>query len=49
MTENKHNESSDMEDSGLAALVTIARFHQVAADAVQLKHAAAPARAPYSW
>jgi ATP-binding cassette, subfamily B, bacterial HlyB/CyaB len=41
MTENKHNESNDIEDSGLAALVIIARFHQVAADAAQLRHAAA--------
>lgn len=29
------------EDPGLSALVTIARFHNIAADAAQLKHAAA--------
>ncbi|EIM93059.1 type I secretion system permease/ATPase [Paraburkholderia hospita] len=30
-----------MEDPGLSALVTIARFHNIAADAAQLRHAAA--------
>lgn len=35
------NEVRALEDPGLAALVTIARFHNIAADAAQLKHEAA--------
>lgn len=38
---NKDSEINGVEDPGLAALVTIARFHNIAADAAQLKHAAA--------
>jgi len=34
-------DTQPVDDPGLAALVTIARFHGVAADAAQLKHAAA--------
>src|SRR5690349_7543148 len=41
MINNKDNELSFIDDVGLHALVTIARFHNIAADATQLKHAAA--------
>ncbi|REG60994.1 HlyB family type I secretion system ABC transporter [Paraburkholderia sp. BL6669N2] len=41
MVKNQDAESTVIEDPGLAALVTIARFHNIAADAAQLKHAAA--------
>ncbi|MHB9839406.1 type I secretion system permease/ATPase [Paraburkholderia terrae] len=41
MNKNKDNGISAVEDPGLSALVTIARFHNIAADAAQLKHAAA--------
>jgi ATP-binding cassette, subfamily B, bacterial HlyB/CyaB len=41
MTKNQDNEAGVVADPGLAALVTIARFHNIAADAAQLKHAAA--------
>jgi subfamily B ATP-binding cassette protein HlyB/CyaB len=41
MNKNQDNEVNFVEDPGLAALVTIARFHNIAADAAQLKHAAA--------
>lgn len=41
MENNKDYISSGATDPGLAALVNIARFHGIAADAAQLKHAAA--------
>ncbi|MBN3855824.1 type I secretion system permease/ATPase [Paraburkholderia sp. Ac-20340] len=41
MTSNSHTEVKVIDDPGLAALVTIARFHNIAADAAQLRHAAA--------
>ncbi len=37
---NKYSEL-EADDAGLAALVVIARFHGIATDAAQLKHAAA--------
>uniref|UniRef100_UPI002ABD9509 ABC transporter transmembrane domain-containing protein n=1 Tax=Paraburkholderia sp. J76 TaxID=2805439 RepID=UPI002ABD9509 len=48
MNNNQDNEARVEEDRGLAALVTIARFHNLAADAAQLKHAAATGRARFS-
>lgn len=41
MTDYQDNEIKNCEDPGLVALVTIARFHNIPADAAQLKHAAA--------
>jgi hypothetical protein len=41
MANNQDNEISAQDDPGLAALVSIARFHGIAADAAQLKHQAA--------
>jgi subfamily B ATP-binding cassette protein HlyB/CyaB len=41
MIVNQDGEVMVVEDPGLSALVTIARFHNIAADAAQLKHAAA--------
>jgi ATP-binding cassette, subfamily B, bacterial HlyB/CyaB len=38
---NQDSESSSGDDPGLSALVTIARFHNIAVDAAQLKHASA--------
>jgi subfamily B ATP-binding cassette protein HlyB/CyaB len=40
MAESEQQQANFAEDPGLAALVLIARFHSVAADANQLKHAA---------
>ncbi|REG58064.1 HlyB family type I secretion system ABC transporter [Paraburkholderia sp. BL6669N2] len=40
MRKNQDNEVKADEDPGLFALVTIARFHNIAADAAQLKHTA---------
>jgi ATP-binding cassette, subfamily B, bacterial HlyB/CyaB len=37
------NPDARVSDPGLSALVTIARFHNIAADAAQIKHAAATA------
>ena len=48
MYNNKENESKSQEDPGLSALVTIARFHNIAADAAQLKHAAATVAGRFS-
>ncbi|CAD6520038.1 Toxin RTX-I translocation ATP-binding protein [Paraburkholderia hiiakae] len=41
MNNNQDSEIRKVQDAGLIALVTIARFHNIAADAAQLKHAAA--------
>ncbi|AXE98874.1 type I secretion system permease/ATPase [Paraburkholderia hospita] len=41
MINNQDNKIKSLEDPGLSALVTIARFHNIAADAAQLRHAAA--------
>lgn len=41
-------ESTPAADPGLACLVVIARFHGIAADAGQLRHAAASGNEPYS-
>lgn len=41
MNLNQYNETNAIDDHGLLALVTIARIHNIAADAAQLKHAAA--------
>lgn len=48
MNNNQDNESYKPEDPGVAALVTIARFHNIAADAAQLKHAAAAVTGQFS-
>jgi ATP-binding cassette, subfamily B, bacterial HlyB/CyaB len=48
MTNNQDSELHAVQDPGLAALVTIARFHNIAADAAQLKHAAATGTAQFS-
>ncbi|WP_213303490.1 type I secretion system permease/ATPase [Paraburkholderia sacchari] len=48
MNINKDNESTIADDPGLSALVTIARFHNIAADAVQLRHAAATGNGRFS-
>ncbi|WP_031357432.1 type I secretion system permease/ATPase [Caballeronia sordidicola] len=42
MNNNQDTSLKFVEDPGLAALVSIARFHNIAANADQLKHAAAP-------
>src|SRR5471032_1083636 len=42
MNNNQDASLKFVEDPGLAALVSIARFHNIAANADQLKHAAAP-------
>jgi subfamily B ATP-binding cassette protein HlyB/CyaB len=41
MINNQDNKIKSLEDPGLSALVTIARFHNIAADAAQLRRAAA--------
>ncbi|AUT68754.1 type I secretion system permease/ATPase [Paraburkholderia hospita] len=41
MINNQDSKIKSLEDPGLSALVTIARFHNIAADAAQLRHAAA--------
>ncbi|BCZ78268.1 peptidase C39 [Paraburkholderia terrae] len=48
MNKNKDNGVSSVDDPGLSALVTIARFHNIAADAAQLKHAAATVAGRFS-
>lgn len=48
MTENQDNEIKEVIDAGLAALVTIARFHNIAADTAQLRHAAAAGTGRFS-
>ncbi|SIT47411.1 Toxin RTX-I translocation ATP-binding protein [Paraburkholderia piptadeniae] len=41
------NEQQNLADAGVSALVSIARFHGIAADAAQLRHAAAVGDAPF--
>jgi len=41
MSNNQNNELNIFKDPGIAALVTIARFHSIAADAAQMRHEAA--------
>ena len=45
---NMKNKTPPVEDAGLAALVAVARFHGIAADAAQLKHAAANGTMPFT-
>lgn len=48
MFKNKDNLTHLVEDPGLAALVTIARFHNIAADAAQLRHVGAMASGQFT-
>jgi subfamily B ATP-binding cassette protein HlyB/CyaB len=41
------NEQQNLADAGVSALVSIARFHGIATDAAQLRHAAAVGDAPF--
>ncbi|MFX1674550.1 type I secretion system permease/ATPase [Paraburkholderia sp. A2WS-5] len=45
---NKDNVERESIDKGLSALVTIARFHNIAADSAQLRHAAAMGSGQFS-
>ncbi|MFP3556547.1 cysteine peptidase family C39 domain-containing protein [Paraburkholderia sp. SIMBA_049] len=47
MINNQDSKIKSLEDPGLSALVTIARFHNIAADAAQLRHAGATVSARF--
>jgi ATP-binding cassette, subfamily B, bacterial HlyB/CyaB len=48
MIKNQDNKVKIVDDPGLAALVTIASFHNVAADSAQLRHVAAAGNGQFS-